>query len=118
MNFLLEHSHYFIPLSITVMFSTYKGYAQQHGWAIGTFFDTKEVYLILAGKLLGLWALIESFIVIKWYSPLVILVLGIAISFIITNILKSWAQLFSLVFGVASFFLLCLPHKSFLKLLE
>jgi len=118
MNFLIQHSHYFIPLSVSLMFSTYKGYAQQKGWSIGTFFDSKEVYLVLAGWIFGVWALVESFVVIRWFSPLVVFVIAFAISFTLTNIFKSWAQLVSIVLGIISFYILCLPHKFFLKLFE
>lgn len=116
MNLLFEHSHYFIPFGICYLFIAYNDFAKNTGLSIGAFFLKYAEYLNMFGFFMCGWALIESFIKIKWFSPIIVLVIGFFIGFTIIRVFKSWTQLLAILLGIVSFFIIGIPHARFLKI--
>ena len=71
---------------------TYKGYAIQKGWPIGTMFLNDKSLPNMGSFILSILTFIVAFFYIKWYMVFVLLVSGFASAFIIMEIFKSYTQ--------------------------
>lgn len=100
---------YFI-LTITFSFSFiivgYEDHARMKGWTTGGAMVSGGTIHITSG-LISLSVLIQSFYMLNWWSPFVILVGGFVTGFMLSNIFKSYIQIIASI-GMLLGWVLCI----------
>ena len=85
---------------------SYKGYAEQKGWPIGSLFRKGGGIIDMLGFLTTFGTIIASFFYIKWYIIVVGIIIGWLASGLITAILRVHTQVFTIILFIISYFLL------------
>ena len=80
-----------MTLAITCV--AYDSMAQSKGWPAGEILSKDASFPKIVAFITILWVLGKSFMVFQWWSPIVILILGWILSFILTITLKKNVQL-------------------------
>jgi hypothetical protein len=84
----------------------YEDHAEMKGWPVGSWLSGDTSLMKLLSVVCMLSAIVISFMVFSWWSPLVVILAGICVGFLASQLLKSWVQLPAIV-GVAAGFVLC-----------
>ena len=84
-----------MALAITCM--SYDSMARPKGWPVGEILSKDASMPKIAAFITALWALVQSFLVFSWWSPLVILILGWFLAFFLTMSLKKNVQFVCIV---------------------
>ena len=87
----------------------YEDHARVKGWPLGSWLAGDAPFLKILAIVTMLTALGIAFYVYKWWSPLIVFVLGFVFGFFATGILKSRVQLFAIIGAVIGWFL-CLTY--------
>ena len=99
-----------VTAALAICAVSYDTFARARGWPVGEVFAKDASFVKLFAVIAGIWAVGKSFFVLHWWSPLVVLVLGWLLAFIITLVFKSWTQF--LVFLVFPLFVLTILYLS------
>ena len=95
----LDYSILILTFTASVVILGYAERAVNSGWPIGTFLASPTSIMPFVSILNILLVLGVSFYKYNWWSPLVVTVLGIVVSFIVTVSLRWHVQIFGL-FGM------------------
>lgn len=101
--------HIYIPLAIAVAISiasiSYRWMAQQAGWPVGSILDKTVSWPAAVGGITITWCLLKALSLLAWWSPLLLLVAGYFLAFVLTTMLKEKVQ-YLCVFGCIPAFVL------------
>lgn len=79
-------------MAVAVVCISYDSMARAKGWPVGGILSKDGSVPKIAAIITALWVLGKSFMVFQWWSPLVILVIGWLLAFVLTMILKKNVQ--------------------------
>ena len=79
----------------------YETYARGRGLPVGTLFIGDASILKIISILVGIVALLGSFFLYRWYSPILILVISFTTGPILTNIFRDKVQIISVLGMIA-----------------
>lgn len=83
---------FIISMAIAVVCISYNSMARVKGWPVGEILSKDASVPKIGAMITALWVLGKSFLVFQWWSPLVILVIGWLLAFLLTMILKKNVQ--------------------------
>lgn len=98
-------------VAFSLMCVSYEIMAQRYEWPIGAILARPLSLPKIVALVSGVYAFGKSFVVFEWWSPLVVLVIGQSLAFVLTMALKKNAQAVSII-GVFLGFILTALYAS------
>ena len=100
-----------VSMALAVVCISYSSMARQNGWPVGEILSKDTSVSKIAAFVTALWVVVKAFMVFQWWSPLVILVIGWLVGFILTMALKQNVQFLGLL-GIFPAFLFTILYLS------
>ena len=105
---------YFIficSMALAVICISYDTMARSKGWPIGLVLSKDASLPKIVAFITALWVIGKSFMIFHWWSPIVILILGWLLAYLITISLKTYAQ-FICIIGIFPAFIFTILYMS------
>ena len=86
------HIIFVVSMGVAVICISYDSMARAKGWPVGELLSKDASVPKIAAIITALWVVGKSFMVFQWWSPLIILVIGWVLAFLLTMSLKKNVQ--------------------------
>ncbi|MEI6300951.1 MAG: hypothetical protein WCR74_05865 [Betaproteobacteria bacterium] len=91
-------------LAFSIMCVAYSGMAKSYGWPVGTILAEGASIPKVMAFVGGILSVVRSFVVYEWWTPVVVIVIGQVVAFILLMTFKGKAQAICVVGTVLGFF--------------
>lgn len=89
---LIGHLIFVVAVAFAIVCISYQSFARARGWPVGELLSRDASVPRIFAFVTIVWALVKSFLLFHWWSPLLIVVVGWSLAFTLTMILKKHAQ--------------------------
>ena len=90
---MIGYSIFIVSVALSIACISYSIMARSNGWPVGAILAKDTATPKIAGFVTALWALVKTFVVFHWWSPIVVLVSGWLLALAITMAMKKNTQI-------------------------
>lgn len=79
-------------MAMAILCITYDSMARAKGWPVGVLLSKDASLPKITAFITAIWILIKSFLILHWWSPIVILIAGWFLGFFLTMLIRKMVQ--------------------------
>lgn len=102
---------FILSMAAALICMSYSQMARASGWPVGEILSKETSLPKIAAFITLLWVIGKSFMVFQWWSPLIIIVIGWIVAFVLTRVLRENVQFIGII-GIFPMLLMTVLYTS------